>query len=186
MPTNRGLRPPTGHAPGAVIERASVPASKTVLFLAALFLLGAGLMAVRLSGLALISVSPLVPTAVLVALAALFGYRYWQSGRAEVVGARQPDALALDSHGVAVRCDGRSPFRYAWSQVRRLDAGAGRNAGWLRLWLVDGVPAPSCVPARRRTSEGALLVMEFGDGAERETVAETVREHVPQGVRVRL
>ncbi|AXK35157.1 hypothetical protein DVA86_23440 [Streptomyces armeniacus] len=181
-----GLRPPDGHAPGPVLARAGLTASKAALLLAGCGVLGAALLAVRLSGLSLPDMSPLVPTAVLAVPLAWFACGHRRAGRAEVAAAAQPDALAVDTHGVALRCHGRGPVRYAWSQVRRLDAGAGRNAGWLRLWLVDGVPAPRSVPAPRRTSEGALLVLEFGDGADRETVAEAVREYAPPGVRVRL
>ncbi|OEV02773.1 hypothetical protein AN216_15085 [Streptomyces oceani] len=129
---------------------------------------------------------------VVVPVALFFGSGGWtawrqrRQGPQETVRERLPDSLAIDTHGVAFRCGGRATLRYSWSEVRRLDAGAGQEKGWLRLWLVDGVPLPDAVPDSRRTSEGALLVLEFGDGAERETVAAAVRAYRPPGVRMRL
>ncbi|MCF6525054.1 hypothetical protein [Streptomyces sp. JJ36] len=184
-----GLAPPDGHAPGAAVARDAVPLSPFVVGCLGLLGLCAGVAAVQAAfrattpgygavvllctlGLAALLARPLV--------GALRGIRQQR------VLARKPDALAVDTHGVAARCDGRAPFRYAWSQVRRLDAGAGDSAGWLRLWLVDGVPEPPRLPASRRTPEGALLVLRFGDGAERPAVAEAVRRYAPPGVRTRL
>jgi hypothetical protein len=182
------LEPPAGHPPGAVLRRDAGPAPGAAVGCLVLLLVCAGGGAVQLVLTSLGYADPVVLLGVLggAALCGLFAFRAARGLRGLRAGARRPDVLAVDGHGVAARCAGRPPFRYAWSQVRRLDAGAGRETGWLRLWLVAGVPGPEGLPAARRTNEGALLLLRFGPGAEREPVAGAVRRYAPRGVRVRL
>lgn len=99
-----------------------------------------------------------------------------------------PDVVGVDARGVLVRCEGRRPFQVPWRHVRRLDAGAGRDAGWLRLWITAGVTVEEIerLPRRRRTTEDATLVVRFGDGVDRGELGEALRRFAPPGVRTRL
>ncbi|MFE6780535.1 hypothetical protein [Streptomyces sp. NPDC057702] len=98
-----------------------------------------------------------------------------------------PDAVGLDERGVTARAAGQSTFHVPWSRVRRLDAGAGREAGWLRLWVIDdAVEGVTRLPRRRRTSEGAALLVRFGPGVDREALLVAVQRYAPTGIRVRL
>ena len=185
----RKLQPPPGHEPGVLLARDPVPASRAAVGCLVLlaFCAAATFVQVVAGLLGRTDTLPVIAVTVLVGL--LVGgivLRAARGLRGQYVGARLPDAFAVDTHGIAARCDGRSAFRYSWRQVRRLDAGAGRESGWLRLWLVEGVPGPEGLPAARRTTEDALLLLRFGPGAERAAVAEAIRRYAPQGVRVRL
>ncbi|MER0245367.1 hypothetical protein AAHZ94_25970 [Streptomyces sp. HSW2009] len=179
----RVFQPPSDFGPGALFLRERVrPDAAVCLRLCALLglplVLSAGL--ARQAGLAVA-----LPGLVTLGLLAFpLAARTLREVRDDYL---VPDAVGLDARGVVVRCAGRGGFRVPWSRVRRLDAGAGREAGWLRLWVVaDEVAGVARLPRRRRTNEGAALLVRFGPGVDREALLVAVQEYAPESIRVRL
>ncbi|MFH8368887.1 hypothetical protein [Streptomyces sp. NPDC018031] len=179
------FEPPPGFGPGALFVRAPQRFDRAVL--AGHALRNAGPLCLMAGG-----VAAGLPFVYPVLLGVVFGPLTVRPALRDLrlmrVARDAPDAVGLDERGVLVRCEGRRAFQVPWSRVRRLDAGAGREAGWLRLWLVRDATVPEVdrLPGRRRTGEGAVLVVRFGDGADRDELARAVRRFAPAGIRVRL
>lgn len=179
----RVFQPPSDFGPGALFVRERVPPRAVAWFhLFASFGLPLGLAAAVAQ-----QAGPAVALPGLGALALVsfpLGARALRQVRDDYL---TPDAVGLDERGVIARCAGRRAFRVPWSRVRRLDAGAGREAGWLRLWIIDdAVEGVARLPHRRRTNEGAALLVRFGPGVDRQALSAAVERLAPEGVRVRL
>ncbi|WEV27816.1 hypothetical protein OYE22_23515 [Streptomyces sp. 71268] len=179
----RVFQPPSDFGPGTLFVRERVPPDTA----SWLRLLAHFCLPLVIAGAIAKQVGPWVALPGLVVLGLISfppGLRVLREVRDDYLA---PDAVGLDERGVIARSAGRATFRVPWSRVRRLDAGAGREAGWLRLWVIDdAIEGVDRLPRRRHTSEGAALLARFGPGMDREALLVAVERHAPEGIRVRL